>query len=276
MNLARSGHYPIARSAGEIERLFIQSAAMAPDAAIMLERIGVAPGWACLDLGCGPGGITALMKARVGALGRVVGLDADPAMLEHARAAVPGVEFVAGDAYRTGLPAAGFDLVHMRFLAGTAGSPDALIAEAMRLARPDGVVALQEADTATLECYPPHPAWTRLRAACEAVFVAAGSDIAIGRRLYALARRAGLADVQYRPFLIGVHAGEPMTDYLPSIAESMRGTLLTRGPISAAELDAAIAECRAHLAKPDTIFTTCTIAQVWGRVVGADPRVRSL
>jgi len=47
--------------------------------------------------------------------------------------------FVAGDAYGTGLPDRSFDLVHIRFLASTAGKPEALLAEAMRLTRPDGV-----------------------------------------------------------------------------------------------------------------------------------------
>lgn len=51
------GHYPI-------ERLHTQSAALEPDAAIMREQIGVAPGWRCLDLGCGPGGIIASGCAR--------------------------------------------------------------------------------------------------------------------------------------------------------------------------------------------------------------------
>ena len=90
--------YPIERRAGEIERLHIQAAAMAPDCSIMLDRIGVNAGWRCLDLGCGPGGITALLSECVGPAGRVVGFDADEAFLEHARrTAAPNVMFVAGD-----------------------------------------------------------------------------------------------------------------------------------------------------------------------------------
>ena len=54
---AGSGDYPIERRAGEVERLRIQSDALAADTEAMLERIGVRPGWRCLDLGCGPGGI---------------------------------------------------------------------------------------------------------------------------------------------------------------------------------------------------------------------------
>ena len=109
---------------GEIERLHVQGAAMAPDTERMLDLIGVREGWACLDIGCGPGGITGLLSKRVGSTGRVVGLDMNARFLEHASATAPSnVEFVLGDAYGSSLPAATFDLVHMRFVASTAGAP---------------------------------------------------------------------------------------------------------------------------------------------------------
>jgi len=260
-------NYPIERRDGEIERLHIQAAAMAPDCAIMLERIGVGAGWTCLDLGCGPGGITALLAERVGRSGRVVGLDADPVFVEHARRTAPdNVEFMTGDAYATGLPDGAFDLVHMRFIGSTAGRPEALLGEARRLARPGGVVAMQEPDMATLTCHPPHPAWEALRSALIGAFASVGADISLARRLYTLVRHGGLLDVQYRPFLIGVRASDPWVDYLPSTVESLRRTIVERHLMSEPELAAALAACRAHLCDPDVVFTSYTVAQVWGRV----------
>jgi ubiquinone/menaquinone biosynthesis C-methylase UbiE len=263
-----SGRYPIERRAGEIERLRLQGEAMALDAAIMLDRIGVGPGWRCLDVGCGPGGITDLLSARVGATGRVVGFDADPVFIDHARGHGHGhanVEFVLGDAYRTGLPDGSFDLVHVRFVAGTAGEPQALLQETIRLTRPGGIVAFEEPDISTLNCYPPHPAWDRLKSVLEQAFVCVGADVRLAQRLYQLVRQAGLEDVRYRPFLVGVRSGDPMTDYFPATVESVRRTLLDKQLIAPDELAAALAACRAHLAHPDTIFTTVTVAQVWGR-----------
>lgn len=95
-----SGQYPIEARQGEIERLHVQAAAMAPETERMLDLIGVAEGWSCLDIGCGPGGITGLLSRRVGPAGRVVGLDMNAGFLEHARAVAPGnVEFKLGNAY---------------------------------------------------------------------------------------------------------------------------------------------------------------------------------
>jgi ubiquinone/menaquinone biosynthesis C-methylase UbiE len=273
---APSGQYPIERRSGEIERLHVQADAMAPDAGVMLDRIGVGPGWRCLDAGCGPGGITLLLSERVGPTGSVVGLDADPVFLEHARIRchAANLEFVLGDAYRTGLPSRRFDLAHVRFVAGTVGDPTALLREMIRLTRAGGVVAFQEPDIATLNCYPPHPAWDRLKIVLEQAFTCVGADVRLAQRLYQLARAAGLEDVHYRPFLIGVRSVDPMVDFMPATVEAVRGTLLDRRLIESDELDAALSACRAHLALPDTVFTTVTVAQVWGRVPtgGADAR----
>jgi trans-aconitate methyltransferase len=266
MNSVPSGRYPLERREGEIERLHIQGAAMAPDCAVMLERIGVGEGWNCLDLGCGPGGITGLLSDRVGKTGRIVGFDADAVFLEHARDNAPAnVAFIAGNAYDTGLPSHSFDLVHMRFIGSTAGRPEALLNEAMRLAKPGGVVAMQEPDMATLTCHPPHPAWDALRSAMVGAFASADADINLARRLYALARHAGLLDVQYRPFLLGVRSCDPFVDYLPSTVESLKRTIIDRKLMSDADFTTALAACRAHLRNPDVVFTTYTVAQVWGR-----------
>jgi ubiquinone/menaquinone biosynthesis C-methylase UbiE len=268
--MGSTGHYPIERRAGEIERLRIQSAALEFDAGVMLDRIGVGAGWRCLDLGCGPGGIVDLLSARVGPAGRVVGLDADPVFLDHARSRArerghANVEFVAGDAYRTGLPRGSFDLVHVRFVASTVGMPEALLAEATALARPGGIVAFQDPDIATLKCHPPHPAWDRLVEVLEQAFVRTGADVRLAQRLYQLVRRAGLEDVQYRPFLVGFRSTDPMVDYMPATVEAVRGTLTGHDLIDPGELEATLAECRRHLAHPETVFTYVTVAQVWGR-----------
>ena len=52
-----SGNYPIETRSGELERLLVQSEAMAPGAREMLDHIGVSAGWRALDIGCGPGGM---------------------------------------------------------------------------------------------------------------------------------------------------------------------------------------------------------------------------
>lgn len=264
-----SGEYPIENREGEIERLFIQGDAMAPETEEMLSQIGVGAGWRCLDLGCGPRGITPLLSAAVGATGRVLGLDMNEKFLAFARAsAAANVTFEQGDAYATGLPDESFDFVHMRFLGCTAGQPKALIDEAVRLVRPGGVVALQEPDAQTLNAYPPHAAFTRLKALLSSVFRTTGAGSAIAHQCYSLVRQAGLEEVAYRPFLLGVRSSDPLVDFLPSTVESIRSELLRLELTTQTALEADLSACRAHLSEPDTVFTMFTVVQVWGRKSG--------
>ncbi|MCB1504532.1 MAG: methyltransferase domain-containing protein [Hyphomicrobiaceae bacterium] len=261
-----SGSYPIESRSGEIDRLAVQGLAMAPDAERMLDLIGVSEGWSCLDIGCGPGGITGLLSRRVGPEGRVVGLDMNAGFLEHARAgAAANTQFILGDAYGSQLPAASFDLVHMRFVASTAGDPERLLQEARRLARPGGTIALQEPDGSTLNCYPPHPSWDKLKSALLGAFSGVGADLELARRLYHVVCQSGLADVQYRPFIVGVRSMDPMVDYLPATVQSLRATVVKLGLLDESEFADTLAQCRAHLAQPGTAFTMYTVAQVWGR-----------
>jgi SAM-dependent methyltransferase len=266
MSPSYSGNYPIETRDGEVERLHIQGESMAPETDRMLDLMGVSEGWSCLDIGCGPRGITDLLSRRVGPSGRVVGLDMNASFIEYARTnAAENTEFVIGDAYSPGLAQESFDLVHMRFVASTAGEPERLIEEALKLVRPGGVVALQEPDGSTLNCYPPHAAWDRLKDAVIGAFSGVGSDVQLARRLYFVARQAGLRDVEFRSFILGVRSEDPMVDYLPSTAESLRGTITRLGLLDETELSSLLIECREHLRRPDTAFTLFTVAQVWGR-----------
>ena len=87
----------------------------------------------------------------------------------------------------------------------------------------------------------------------------------MARKLHWVVRRSGLADVQYRTFLVAVRSTDPMVDYLPSTVESLRGTVIKLGLIGESEFDSSLAECRRHLADPGTSFTMYTVAQVWAR-----------
>ena len=80
-----------------------------------------------------------------------------------------------------------------------------------------------------------------------------------------MARRTGLTDVQYRPFLLGIRSTDPFVDHLPATIESLQSTVFKRGLISEAELPDLLAQCRRHLGDPDTVTRSFMVAQVWGR-----------
>jgi tRNA A58 N-methylase Trm61 len=67
------------------ERLRILACVMLPTTLSLFDRVGITPGIACLDVGCGGGDVTFDLAQLVGPEGRVVGSDIDETKLELAR-----------------------------------------------------------------------------------------------------------------------------------------------------------------------------------------------
>jgi ubiquinone/menaquinone biosynthesis C-methylase UbiE len=97
-----------------------------------------------VDLGAGTGLSTRVWADRAG---EVVGVEANPSMLERARSATdaPNVRYVEAFAAETGLPAGGADLVTCA-QAFHWMEPEPVLAEAARLLRPGGVFAVYDYD----------------------------------------------------------------------------------------------------------------------------------
>jgi SAM-dependent methyltransferase len=245
----------------------------ASEARWLLDRIGVAPGWRAVDLGCGPLGILDLLSERVGPGTSVTGLDRELRMIAMARASLaerPWVRarLLESDAAATGLRRASFDLAHARLVLVNVPNPAAVLAEMAALVRPGGVVATQEVDWLSWTCEPPHPAWDRLLAANEAVWNGRGLDVRIGRRLPGLLRAAGLVDVEFKVHARAFHPGEPYHSLLLTFTRLHRAEILARGLLNEWELDGAMAALEAHLAKPGTLTIYALFCQAWGRKPG--------
>jgi SAM-dependent methyltransferase len=270
---AAAGVYALGANTDETARLRRQSEELQPEARALLARLGelgLRPGQAVLDLGCGPRGILDLLAEAVGPRGRVVGLDADPAHVTVARQyafnqGLANVEVLAGDARHTGLPAESFDLVHTRTLLVTIPEPAEVVAEMARLARPDGLVASQEADAEFSICYPPLPEWDRLLALFHASFPRAGADLRLGRRLPELFRAAGLTDVGATVYAGSYPAGHSRRTVIPDLVRSLHPVILGLGLAGERELADVDAAVRAHLADPRTLVMPHLLVTAWGR-----------
>jgi arsenite methyltransferase len=116
------------------------------------ELVAARPGEVGVDIGCGVGHLTCELAREVGSTGRITGVDASADMLagaaERARAEGLGdrIELRQGDATATGLPAASADFAVSVQTYSYVADVAAAIAEAARLLRPGGRLAVLETD----------------------------------------------------------------------------------------------------------------------------------
>ena len=93
-----------------------------------------------VDLGAGVGGISEWFRARTGAA--VVAVEPAPGAREAAASLFPALTVRAGTAEASGLPDAIADAVLLSGVVSLIDDLDAVLAEAARVARPDGAIAI--------------------------------------------------------------------------------------------------------------------------------------
>jgi ubiquinone/menaquinone biosynthesis C-methylase UbiE len=270
--MSASGRYLLGDSPAEIRHLVEQAEVYAKEANELFDLIGINAGSATIDVGCGVLGVLDVLAERVGKDGQVAGLDREPRIVEFGRRFTGqrglAVELIEADATATGLPSSSFDLVHARTLLLNVQNPRDIVAEMVRIAKPGGVVALQEPDAGAWSCDPPHPAFDIVRSAILSAYRRTGKDFNIGRRVARMLRETGLDDVQVRATARVTHTGEYYQTFILTIAGLVREVIVQGGELTADEFDSYTETLRTHLEGPDTITCQPIMWQAWGRVAG--------
>jgi len=153
-------------------------------------------GVSVLDIGCGPGTITADIAERV-APGPVVGLDSSAEVVAIAARDhdVANLTFEVGDVYALDQPAGSFDVVTAHQVLHHLSDPVSAIVEMRRVCRPGGTIALREVDYAAMAWWPDVPGLHRWLDMFRAVARANGGEPDAGRRVAGWARAGGCRDI---------------------------------------------------------------------------------
>jgi len=152
-----------------------------------------------LDIGCGPGTITAEFAALV-TPGRVTALEVtepalDLARAEIARRGLETVDFAVGDVHALDFADDSFDVVHAHQVLQHVGDPVAALREMRRVTRPGGIVAVRDGDYAAFTWFPELPELAEWLALYQQVARGNGGEPDAGRRLLSWAHAAGFTDV---------------------------------------------------------------------------------
>jgi SAM-dependent methyltransferase len=157
-------------------------------------------GQSLLDVGCGPGTITADLALLV-ASGEVVGLDASAEVVAQAAEGAAGsgltnLRFEVGDLFALDYADGSFDVVHLHQVLQHLADPVDALVSLRRVLRTDGVLAARDSDYSAFTWAPADRLLDRWLELYLAVTAHNGHDACIGPRLMGHALEAGFGSVE--------------------------------------------------------------------------------
>jgi SAM-dependent methyltransferase len=231
------------------------------DAAYLLPRLR--PGMRLLDIGCGPGTITTGL-ARAVSPGEVVGIDVAPAVIEEAarhlaESGVTNARFEVASVYALPYDDASFDVVHAHQVLQHLAKPADAASEALRVLKPGGLLAVRDADYATMQAWPRLPEIDRWLEVYHAVATRNGADADAGRRLPAWLHEAGFEEVETTGEAVVFADPASVSNWGLSWADrvlhsSMAEQAVEYGIASRADLESISAGWRRWVESPDALF----------------------
>jgi ubiquinone/menaquinone biosynthesis C-methylase UbiE len=193
-----------------------------------LELIEFRSGARVLEVGCGTGVLTRRLAAWPG-VGTVVGVDPAPSLLARSRdlaAELGNVEFEEADARALPFEDGTFEVVVFDSTLSHVSQPEQAFAEAFRVLRPSGTLAVFDGDyaTATVALGEHDPVQTCV----DAMMASSVTDRWLMRRLPSLAREYGFAVSSFRSHGYAETEGG---DYMLSVIDRGADLLYGRGHI---------------------------------------------
>ena len=157
----------------------------------------LAPESTLLDVGAGPGTITAEFAEHVA---QVTATEIGEAELALSRSlaedrGIRNIDFAVEDVHALSFPGDSFDIVHAHQVLQHVADPVQDLREMGRVAKPGGVVAARDADYAGFGWFPLIPELYEWLALYRSAARANGGEPDAGRRLLSWARAAGFEDV---------------------------------------------------------------------------------
>jgi SAM-dependent methyltransferase len=158
------------------------------------------PGLSVLDVGCGPGTITADLALLV-APGEVVGIDASAEVVAQAAAQISklglsNLRFEVGDLFSLDAADGSFDVVHLHQVLQHLSDPVGALVALRRVLAVDGVLAARDSDYSAFTWAPADPLLDRWMELYLAVTSRNGHDACIGPKLASVALEAGFGEVE--------------------------------------------------------------------------------
>jgi SAM-dependent methyltransferase len=242
--------------ADEARRLDLLQQHLDPLTMRRIERLGIGPGAACLEIGGGRGSIVRRLAERVGPRGRVTATDVQPAFLDAI--GMPNVEVLRHDVRTGGFPENAFDLVHARAVLMHLPADSGLLRRMVSWLRPGGWLLLEEPDFG-MWLGDADPLWATHPESWQAAYP--NGSLSRGRWLLGQMPNLGLVDVGADAEVDIVEPGTPLAEFYRLSVKAINPAAVEAGALT-------VEQASALLERPHARdFLSCGFVHigVWGR-----------
>ncbi len=214
---------------GEQQRLALMSALLDPVELVHIARLGVRPGWRCLELGCGNGSIARALAERVAFTGHVVASDIDLSYVADLQA--PCLEVRQIDILHDAIEEGSYDFVVARALLHHLTPARKALERMVAALKPGGVLLSIEPDMVPCTVAVPDS----MRAFWQGWLKwsdDAGIDYFIGRKIPAWLDSLGLKDIRSEGYTAGFNGGSDWATYWTETIQELAASLVKSGYVT--------------------------------------------
>ena len=232
-----------------------------------LEKLGVAPGWTCLEIGAGSGSIANWLSDKVGNGGAVVVTDIEPRFLDGIAKGKRNVEVLRHDIVRDALPRSAFDLIHARHVFVHLPEAPTILPKLKAALKPGGWLLIEDFDpvidrTVLIADRSKAEALDRVANGIWKLFAKhGGSSTDWGRRLPAHFKQLGMSEINTEANYHCAAAGSDYAQFHKVTFARTRAEGVAEGLASEQDYDTAIA----LMDEPTTLYYSNPVFTAWGR-----------
>ena len=270
MKESDNGEYLLGINDDELERLRYQHGVWGGVTNSFFDRLHVAAGWKCLDVGAGPGFVSMDLRERVGEQGEVTALEPSPMYLDWfqkyaKRKNWTNIKLMNSSAEEARLPHKYYDLVFARWVIAFVPDADKFLAVLLSAVRPGGIVAIQDYYYEGLSLFPHGGPFDRMADVVRAYYRSAGGDAYVTGRIPAIFRKNGFATIDYTPHALAGGPESGVMEWAHRFFTVHIHHMVEKNLLTVQEGDAMLTDWQDHCRNPDALFFSPIVVDVAGR-----------
>jgi len=249
----------------ERSRLLALARTRDPQTIRVLSRVGIAPGWRCLEVGAGSGSISRWLALQVQPRGCVLSVDID---LRFHCDPTDGMEVRRLDVVRDPLPEHAFDLVHARAVLEHLTEREEVLDRFVAATRPGGWIVVEDGEWQAFLAQPlPEPLSSVARWMHAGLRARTGWDPMLGGRLLRMFAERGLIELDIVGESRVMQGGDDSIRWWSAGIEHSADRMVEAGLVTREQIDGALELVQS----PDFVMMSPLSIAVRGRVPGAKP-----